>query len=237
MTHKSVKGWLWEQVISFPLKPLDGLEGVGKVIEHKANLQLQVWQHVVGQGRGWRKVAMVLPPAFSFRRRQTGREACWLLLDYILHPVVFASEPWWTSLSHGFQQGDLPLLSSWCTQGGFLELLQTRTAKRNLISQAGLGGLRMGVLACHLCCQNTISKRVNSCGCVHEAIFQLVTLAMKPDFQHLDVRIEEPVQRLHSVRCTFLPRDWVLNSWICTDDNSLGRKHCRQTCVSKSPSI
>lgn len=52
MTHKSVKGWLWEQVISFPLKPLDGLEGVGKVIAHKANLQLQVWQHVVGKGRG-----------------------------------------------------------------------------------------------------------------------------------------------------------------------------------------
>lgn len=98
MTHKSVKGWLWEQVISFPLKPLEGLEGVGKVIEHKANLQLQVWQHVVGQGRGWRKVTMVLPPAFSFRRRQTGRETCWLLLDYFFHPVVFVSESWWTSV-------------------------------------------------------------------------------------------------------------------------------------------
>lgn len=139
MTHKSVKGWLWEQVISFPLKPLDGLEGVGKVIEHKANLQLQVWQHVVGQGRGWWKVTVVLPPAFSFRRNQTGREACWLLLDYVFHPVVFASESWWTSVPWLSTRRStfvvLLMFSGW-----LLELLQTRTAKRNLFHRLGLEG-------------------------------------------------------------------------------------------------
>lgn len=109
-----------------------------------------------------------------------------------------------------------------------------KDGKEEPISQAGLGGLRTGVLACHLCCQNTISKRLNSCGCVHEAIFQLGTLAVKPDFQLVDVRIEEPVWTLHGVRCAFLPCDWVLNMhwWQQPWKESLW-----QTCVSKSPSI
>lgn len=234
MTHKSVKGWLWEQVISFPLKPLDGLEGVGKVIAHKANLQLQVWQHVVGKGRGWRKVTVVLPPAFSFRRRQTGKETCWLLLDYFFHPVVFASESWWTSVPWlSTRRSTFVVLLTY--SGGFPGIAADKDSKEKPITQAGLGGLRMGVLACHLDCQKTISKILNNRGCVYEPIFQLVTLAMKPDFQLLDVRIKEPVWSRCRVRCALFPRDWVLSThWW---QQPWKETFPEQTCVSKSPSI
>lgn len=157
MTHKSVKAWLWGQVISFPFKTISRASGGGAsdraqnpVITKKASGEGVLLESCHG-------------PSVHFLQKEADMEACWLLV----HPP--ASQPlsysiciWASGLvnlsSQGSQQRDPPLLSSWSMYCCLLEWLQTGTAKRNIVAgrawqqretllQAGLEGSEW--LDCH----------------------------------------------------------------------------------------
>lgn len=140
----------------FPLKPLAGLVGVGKVTGHGI-----LWLQRKLQGGGvllesWQGSSIL----FSFQKEADMEACCLLLHPGLLHPcllhpclhsIAFASEcqSWWTFLSQGSRQRDPCLLSSWLMYCCFLEWLADRDNKekhvtgwawqqRETLSQVGL---------------------------------------------------------------------------------------------------